>query len=100
MQIRGLLAYLLGLHTWFIRLLLVDFNSFADKGASIDTGVLGALAIGITVATLHNKYRKIELPAFLGFFGALVLFQLFHHLQQLRLAPFLYNLATDSEFAS
>ncbi|HEM6211445.1 TPA: PTS transporter subunit EIIC [Streptococcus suis] len=42
---------------------------FADKGASIDTGVLGALAIGITVATLHNKYRKIELPAFLGFFG-------------------------------
>lgn len=47
----------------------MDFNSFADKGASIDTGVLGALAIGITVATLHNKYRKIELPAFLGFFG-------------------------------
>ncbi|MBO3756351.1 PTS transporter subunit EIIC [Streptococcus suis] len=42
---------------------------FADKGARIDTGVLGALAIGITVATLHNKYRKIELPAFLGFFG-------------------------------
>ncbi|HFR3163258.1 TPA: PTS transporter subunit EIIC [Streptococcus suis] len=42
---------------------------FADKGASIDTGVLGALAIGITVATLNNKYRKIELPAFLGFFG-------------------------------
>ncbi|HEL1579478.1 TPA: PTS transporter subunit EIIC [Streptococcus suis] len=42
---------------------------FADKEASIDTGVLGALAIGITVATLHNKYRKIELPAFLGFFG-------------------------------
>ncbi|HFI2430840.1 TPA: PTS transporter subunit EIIC [Streptococcus suis] len=42
---------------------------FADKGASIDTGVLGALAIGITVATLHNKYRKIELPVFLGFFG-------------------------------
>ncbi|MFX3716908.1 PTS transporter subunit EIIC [Streptococcus suis] len=42
---------------------------FADKGASIDTGVLGALAIGIIVATLHNKYRKIELPAFLGFFG-------------------------------
>ncbi|HEM4670505.1 TPA: PTS transporter subunit EIIC [Streptococcus suis] len=42
---------------------------FADKGASIDTGVLGALAIGVTVATLHNKYRKIELPAFLGFFG-------------------------------
>ncbi|HFI0306305.1 TPA: PTS transporter subunit EIIC [Streptococcus suis] len=42
---------------------------FAEEGASIDTGVVGALAIGITVANLHNKYRKIELPAFLGFFG-------------------------------
>ena len=42
---------------------------FAKEGASIDTGVVGALAIGISVANLHNKYRKIELPTFLGFFG-------------------------------
>lgn len=42
---------------------------FAKEGASIDTGVLGALTIGIVVSSLHNRYRKIELPAFLGFFG-------------------------------
>ena len=42
---------------------------FAAKDAKIDTGVLGALAVGLTVVYLHNHYRKIELPAFLGFFG-------------------------------
>lgn len=36
---------------------------------AIDTGVVGSIAIGGTVAFLHNKYRKIELPPFLGFFG-------------------------------
>ena len=35
----------------------------------IDTGVVGSIAVGGTVAYLHNKYRKIELPQFLGFFG-------------------------------
>ena len=42
---------------------------FADKDAKIDTGVLGALVIGLVVASLHNRYRKIQLPPFLGFFG-------------------------------
>lgn len=42
---------------------------FSEDGASIDTGVLGALVIGIMVKTFHNKYRQIELPQFLGFFG-------------------------------
>lgn len=42
---------------------------FSAKDAKIDTGVLGALVIGILVSNLHNKYRKIELPSFLGFFG-------------------------------
>ncbi|MBP2622697.1 PTS transporter subunit EIIC [Streptococcus oricebi] len=42
---------------------------FAAKDAKIDTGVLGALVIGLVVVYLHNHYRKIELPSFLGFFG-------------------------------
>lgn len=42
---------------------------FSAKDAKIDTGVLGALIIGVLVSNLHNKYRKIELPSFLGFFG-------------------------------
>ena len=36
---------------------------------TIDTGVLGAIVIGSVVAYLHNHYRKIQLPPFLGFFG-------------------------------
>jgi PTS system glucose-specific IIC component len=42
---------------------------FLGEGAVIDTGVLGAIVIGLTVVYLHNKYRKIQLPQFLGFFG-------------------------------
>lgn len=42
---------------------------FSAEGATIDTGVVGSIVIGVTVATLHNKYRKIQLPQFLGFFG-------------------------------
>lgn len=42
---------------------------YSDADATIDTGVLGALVIGLTVTYLHNRYRKIELPQFLGFFG-------------------------------
>ncbi|WP_124058631.1 PTS transporter subunit EIIC [Vaginisenegalia massiliensis] len=42
---------------------------FAGPDAKIDTGVIGSIVIGGTVAHLHNKYRKIALPPFLGFFG-------------------------------
>lgn len=42
---------------------------FSAKGATIDTGVLGAIVVGGVVAYLHNHYRKTELPQFLGFFG-------------------------------
>ena len=41
---------------------------FAPK-TTIDTGVVGSIVIGGMVALLHNKYRMIELPQFLGFFG-------------------------------
>lgn len=40
-----------------------------DEAMVIDTGVLGALVVGSTVAFLHNKYHKIQLPTALGFFG-------------------------------
>ena len=42
---------------------------FSAKDATIDTGVVGSIVIGGMVAYLHNRYRKIELPQFLGFFG-------------------------------
>lgn len=36
---------------------------------SIDTGTVGAIAIGCMVTFFHNRYRNIQLPQFLGFFG-------------------------------
>lgn len=40
-----------------------------SEDAVMDTGVVGAVVIGGTVAFLHNRYRKVSLPQFLGFFG-------------------------------
>lgn len=59
----GGVAYLV--YTATISGLLQIFNS----KNTIDTGVLGAIVIGSVVAYLHNHYRKIQLPQFLGFFG-------------------------------
>lgn len=42
---------------------------FSPDAEPIDTGVVGALAIGAAAVMLHNRYHNIQLPAFLGFFG-------------------------------
>ncbi len=44
-------------------------TAFNPAVKSIDTGVVGAIVIGLTVSYLHNKYGNIQLPAVLGFFG-------------------------------
>lgn len=44
-------------------------TAFNPAVESIDTGVVGAIVIGLTVSFLHNKYGNIQLPAVLGFFG-------------------------------
>lgn len=36
---------------------------------SIDTGVFGGIWIGLVAAWLFNRYYRLELPAFLGFFA-------------------------------
>lgn len=36
---------------------------------SINMGVLGGILIGVMAGILYNKYKEIELPQFLGFFG-------------------------------
>lgn len=36
---------------------------------TLETGVFGGIVVGIMTCYLHNKYNKIELPQFLGFFG-------------------------------
>ena len=37
---------------------------------SVDTGVFGGIVIGIITAYLFNKYYRISLPPYLGFFAA------------------------------
>lgn len=44
-------------------------SAFNSEVSSIDTGVVGSIVIGLTVSHLHNKYRDVQLPAILGFFG-------------------------------
>lgn len=53
----------------FAGTIAVLLEKFSAEDASIDTGVLGALVIGLIVTKLHNKYRQVQLPEFLGFFG-------------------------------
>ena len=36
---------------------------------TLETGVFGGVVIGLVTALLHNRYNKIALPQFLGFFG-------------------------------
>lgn len=60
----GVVGYLI--MTGTISAMLSIFN---PEGNAIDTGVVGALAMGAIAVMLHNRYRNIELPRFLGFFG-------------------------------
>ncbi len=49
-----------------IKAMITVFN---PSITGIDTGVVGAIVIGIVVTSLHHKYHDIQLPAVLGFFG-------------------------------
>lgn len=54
--------------------LAVDNLAGAGQGMvlgiqTLQTGVLGGIVVGLVTAWLHNRYNKIELPQFLGFFG-------------------------------
>ena len=43
---------------------------YMAEGSAIDTGVIGAIAVGACAVWLHNRYHNIQLPQVLGFFGA------------------------------
>lgn len=60
----GVVGYLVMVGT--INAVLGIFN---PEGNSIDTGVVGALVMGIVAVNLHNKYHNVQLPQVLGFFG-------------------------------
>ncbi|MBJ9990418.1 N-acetylglucosamine-specific PTS transporter subunit IIBC [Paenibacillus favisporus] len=45
------------------------FTTVMDKGAELNTGVLGGIIVGLISAFLYNRFHKIKLPDWLGFFG-------------------------------
>ncbi|GIP24462.1 glucose-specific PTS transporter subunit IIBC [Paenibacillus sp. J22TS3] len=54
--------------------LVTDNLAAAGQGTilgiqSLETGVFGGVVIGLITSMLHNRFNKIELPQFLGFFG-------------------------------
>ena len=60
----GVVGYLVMVGT--INAVLGIFN---PEGNAIDTGVVGALVMGIVAVNLHNKFHNVQLPQVLGFFG-------------------------------
>ena len=42
---------------------------FNPDGMALDTGVVGAIVVAVTVTWLHGRYADIQVPSFLGFFG-------------------------------
>ncbi len=75
----SLLAYLVMNATINALLTLSGALATANPGAvgqgmalgtqTLETGVFGGVVIGLVTSLLHNRYNKIELPQFLGFFG-------------------------------
>ena len=64
-------AALAGVVGYFVMIATISalINIFNPGGNAIDTGVIGAVVVGLVAVTLHNKYQNIELPQVLGFFG-------------------------------
>lgn len=52
-----------------IAALLAIYTPEGQEVVAIDTGAIGALAMGSVAVWLHNRYHNIHLPAVLGFFG-------------------------------
>lgn len=56
--------------TLSVMAVFLDVPILAGKTVpTIDTGVFGGIIIGIVAATLFNRYYRIQLPTYLGFFA-------------------------------
>lgn len=44
-------------------------DAAVDAARTINYGVLGGIVIGVTAALLYDRYYRIKLPSYLGFFG-------------------------------
>ena len=49
---------------------IVGYEPRAIMGIpSIETGMFGGIVVGVVAAWVYNRYHKLELPSYLGFFG-------------------------------
>ncbi len=68
--IAGIVGYVVLLGTMGVVAPLVGMKTTSVMGiTSINTGVFGGIVAGIIAAYLFNKYYKIQLPQYLGFFA-------------------------------
>ncbi|MGZ3770008.1 MAG: PTS glucose transporter subunit IIBC [Bdellovibrio sp.] len=66
----SLIGYMVLVATMGVMALILGTETHLILGTkSIETGVFGGILIGLVVAFLFNKYYKIQLPNYLGFFS-------------------------------
>jgi len=56
-------------HSELLYMLKTDGAGKTSFAYQLDTGVVGGISVGILAAVCYNKYHKIVLPDYLGFFG-------------------------------
>ena len=83
---------------------LAKNNRISSKGQSmvlgiqtIETGVFGGIVTGILTAYLHNKFNKIELPAYLGFFSGSRFVPIITAVSSIFLGVIMFCLANSTE---
>ena len=64
---------------------------------TIETGVFGGIVTGILTAYLHNKFNKIELPAYLGFFSGSRFVPIITAVSSIFLGVIMFCLANSTE---
>src|SRR5688572_8556190 len=66
----AVVGYAVMLATMGVMAPLLDYEPRTIMGiASIETGVFGGILIGAVAAVLFNRYYRLQLPAYLGFFA-------------------------------
>ena len=64
---------------------------------TIETGVFGGIVTGILTTYLHNKFNKIELPAYLGFFSGSRFVPIITAVSSIFLGVIMFCLANSTE---
>ena len=67
--VAAVVGYYIMTSTLAVMAAYLGLHAPAGGGAALDTGVFGGIIIGAVAAALFNKYYRIQLPTYLGFFS-------------------------------